>query len=167
MKEVKASSSNVLEDTGPADMLDPVIEYGVILKSGSDDSENVRHSQHDRELHARQMVSQLDTQTVITGNSVDVPDQDVNIGGSVESGRNPVDVPPSGSCTKSGKVESGVNGTLRFGSCAKSGKEESGVNGALQSVCPRESTSVKDIITDGRSENEAIVGVSVDGTEFV
>ena len=88
---------------------------------------------------------------MIIGNSVDVPDQDINIGDSIESGRTlyPVDASHSGSCAKLWREESGVNSTLQSGSCAKFRREESGVNGALHFGCPQESTFVMDGPIDG------------------
>ena len=107
----ETTPSVVPEEIGPAGVSEPVIEYGlisrIIQESGSDHSGSAHNSEE----------PQLGSRTTKLVHRVDVPDQDIN---------------KSGSCTKSGKVESTVNG-------------------ALHSVCPQVSTSVMDVPDDGEN----------------
>ena len=123
----KTSSTSTGKEAGPAGVSDSVVEYGlisqIIRESGSD------HSESNCKLEEPGSKGSRTTKLVPR---VDVPDQDIN---------------NSGSCTKSGKVESAVNG-------------------ALHSVCPQESTSVMDVPGDGKTcEMECYVGKSVDEAE--
>ena len=142
--------SATLEEAGPTEVSEPVIEYGfisrLIRESGSDQSERSLHSEVLQAIPRREMVYET---AIAAHHRVDVSDQDINnLRRCVESGEAslPVDTHHMGSCIESGYASLPVD--------------------ALQSVCPQESTTAKDVPNDGETcEMECYVGKSVDEAE--
>ena len=148
VEETEIPTSAVLEDAGPAEASEPVIEYGFISRlieeAGSDQGKSMLYS----EALQVDAVPRMETvyETAIAAHQVGVSDQDINNPRShVESGYAslPVDRHHSESCIEPGGDDHSVD--------------------ALHPVCPRVSTSAKDVPDDGNvCEMECYIGKSVD-----
>ena len=143
-------TSAVLEDAGPVEVSEPVIEYGFISRlveeAGSDQEKSMPHSE--AMVDAVPRMETVD-ETAVAVHRVGVSDQDINnLESHVESGYAslPVD-------------------RLHSGRCIESRGDDHSVD-ALQPVCPRVSTTAKDVPNDGDTcEMECYIGKSVDEAE--